>query len=156
MPSSIVESRRCSALKPTNIVPWSVTVPYAMLRRKIWPNWSWSVAATCESAGLSSSSTLSSFFRPIASSCCSTGSASQAAASCSHFCKSRTVPPSPELPSGTSTNPGASISVGFSVPSMKPVRSRSCWYDQLDVSSATVASPASAPIAARAVSKITS
>ena len=134
--------------KPTNIVPWSVTVPYGMLRRKMCPKRSWSVLATCESSGLSSSSTLSSFLRPITSSCSATGSDSHAAASCSHFCSSRIVPPSPGLPSGTSTNPGASISVGFSVPSMKPVRSRSCWYGQLDVSSAIVASPASAAIAA--------
>src|SRR5947209_1550177 len=59
MLSSIDTSGACSALKPTNIVPWSVTVPYGMLRRKIFPNVSWSVLATCESAGLSSSSRLS-------------------------------------------------------------------------------------------------
>src|SRR3954453_23574940 len=34
---SIAESRLWSALKPTNIVPWFVTVPYGMLRRKILP-----------------------------------------------------------------------------------------------------------------------
>ena len=53
MLSSIAASGRCSAAKPTNIVPWSVTVPYGMLRRKMWPKRSWSVLATCESSGLS-------------------------------------------------------------------------------------------------------
>jgi hypothetical protein len=66
------------------------------------------------------------------------------------------VPPAPGLPSGTRTTPGASINVGFSLPSMKPVRSRSCWYGQLDVSSCTETRPASSEIAIRAVSKITS
>ena len=37
MLSSIEASRRCSELKPTNMVPWSVTVPYGMLRRKNFP-----------------------------------------------------------------------------------------------------------------------
>ena len=50
-------------------------------------------------------------------------------------------------PSGMSATSGASISVGFSVPSMKPVRSRSCRYGQLEVSSATVASARSSAIA---------
>ena len=36
--SSIAVSGRCWAEKPTNIVPWSVTVPYGMFRRKIFPN----------------------------------------------------------------------------------------------------------------------
>ena len=38
MLSSIDASGRWSALNPTNIVPWSVIVPYGMLRRKILPN----------------------------------------------------------------------------------------------------------------------
>jgi hypothetical protein len=38
MLSSIAASGRCSALKPTNIVPCDVTVPKGMLRRKIFPN----------------------------------------------------------------------------------------------------------------------
>src|SRR4029450_512318 len=74
----------------------------------------------------------------------------------SHFCRSRIVPPAPGLPSGIRATSGASISVGFLVPSMKPVRSRSCRYDQLEVSSATDARSRSEAIAARAVSKITS
>ncbi len=85
MLSSIAASRACSALKPTNMVPWPVTVPYGMLRRKILPNSSWSVLATCESAGLSCSSTLSSFTRPITFSCSATGCDSHATASWAHF-----------------------------------------------------------------------
>ena len=89
----------------------------------------------------------------MTASCSATGSDSHSAASCSHFCSSRIVPPAPGSPSGTSTVDGASTSVGFSLPSMKPVRSRSCWYGQLEVSSATVAMPRSSAIAFRATSK---
>jgi hypothetical protein len=45
MLSSIATSGRCSDAKPTNIVPWSVTVPNGMLRRRMWPKVSWSVLA---------------------------------------------------------------------------------------------------------------
>jgi hypothetical protein len=69
MLSSIAVRRAWSALNPTNIVPWSVTVPYGVFRRKIFPKRSWSVLATCESEGLPSSSTLSSFRRPMTRSC---------------------------------------------------------------------------------------
>ena len=104
-------------------------------------------AATCESGGLSSSSTLSGFVRPITRSCSPTESASHAAVSCAHFCRSRTSRRLRALRQGSRTSPGASISVGFSVPSMKPVRSRSCRYGQLEVSSAIAA--ARTAIAAR-------
>ena len=66
------------------------------------------------------------------------------------------MPPAPGEPSGTTTTSDASRSVGFSVPSMKPVRSRSWRYGQLDVSAATDASPATALIAPRPTSKTTS
>src|SRR5436309_191375 len=82
------------------IGPWSVTVPCGVFRRKILPKRSWSVLATCDSSGLSSSSTLSSFVRPIACSCSASERDSHAAASCAHFCRSKTVPPAPGLPSG--------------------------------------------------------
>ena len=157
MLSSIAASGRWSALKPTNIVPWSVTVPYGMLRRKILPKRSWSVLGDVRVGGLVLELDAVELRPPHRQLLLAVRAAPPTRrASCSHFCSSRTVPPAPGLPSGTSTSPGASISVGFSVPSMKPVRSRSCWYGQLEVSSATVASPASAAIAARAVSKITS
>src|SRR3954470_13822708 len=74
---SIASSGACVAAKPTNIVPCPVTVPYGMLRRKMWPKSSWSVRATCESSGRGSSSTLSSFVRPMTASCPATGSDSQ-------------------------------------------------------------------------------
>ena len=38
MLSSMPDSRLWSELKPTNIVPWFITVPYGMFRRKILPN----------------------------------------------------------------------------------------------------------------------
>ena len=37
MLSNIEAKRRCSEAKPTNTVPWTVTVPYGMFRRKISP-----------------------------------------------------------------------------------------------------------------------
>src|SRR6266550_4210778 len=66
-----------------------------MFRRKILPKRSWSVLATWESGGLSSSSTLSGFVRPITRSCSATGSDSHRAASWAHFFRSRIVPPAP-------------------------------------------------------------
>src|ERR1700674_4792524 len=78
---------------------------------------------------------LSSLVRPMMRSCRSIGRASHSAALCFHFCSNRTVPAAPGTPSGRRAAAGASSSVGFSEPSMKPVRSRSCRYDQLDVSS---------------------
>ena len=53
------------------------------------------------------------------------------------------VPPSPGAPRGISATSGASIRLGFSLPSTNPVRSRSWWYGQLVVSSATDARPSS-------------
>ena len=52
MLSSIAASGFCVAAKPTNIVPWSVTVPYGMLRRKMWPKVSWSVLRDVRVGGL--------------------------------------------------------------------------------------------------------
>ena len=145
-----------SALIPTNMVPCSPTQPYGVFRRKMWPNSSWSVRATCEVTGRSDSSTLSCLVRPITRSCCSRLNALQAAASWTHFCSRRTDPPAPGESCGTSTCWGATSSEGFSVPSMNPVRSRSRWYDQLTVSSARPASSARAAIMPRAASKTTS
>ena len=144
MLSSIAARIRWSRLKPTKIVPCRPSVPYAMLRRKILPNSSWSVRATCEVGGRGSSSALSAFRRPMIASCAATGSASQAIASCSHCWSSRIEPPSPGEPGGTSATAVASTSVGFSVPSMKPVRSRSWWYGQPTISLASSATSASA------------
>src|SRR6266480_4138034 len=58
-----------------------MTVPYGVFRRKILPNTSWSVRATWESSGLSSSSMLSRKRRPITCSRRSTGSEVHVAAS---------------------------------------------------------------------------
>jgi hypothetical protein len=63
---------------------------------------------------------LSAFVRPIVRSCSSSVSDSQAGASWTHFWRRRIVPPAPGLPSGIRTSSGASIRVGFSVPSMNP------------------------------------
>lgn len=82
---NIAASRDCSELKPTNIVPWLMTVPYGMLRRKILPKRSWSVLPTCDSRALSSSSTLSAFLRPMTASCRATDSDSHATASWGPF-----------------------------------------------------------------------
>ena len=113
-----------------------------MFRRKILPNVSWSVRATCDVGGTGSSSAVSAWRRPMTASWRSVGSTSQASASCSHCWRSRIDAPSPGEPAGTRRRPVASTSVGFSVPSMNPVRSRSWWYGQPTVSSTSVAQPA--------------
>ena len=88
-------------------------------------------------SGLGSSSALSLLRRPMICSCRSTGSASQATASCATAGAAGSTPPSHGLPGGTSATDAASTSVGFSVPSMKPVRSRSWWYGQPTISCAS-------------------
>ena len=66
------------------------------------------------------------------------------------------MPPSPGSPAGMTATVVASTSVGFSVPSMNPVRSRSWWYGQPTISLASVACPASADDDARDRSNTTS
>ena len=55
-----------------------------------------------------------------------------------HFCSSRIDPPAPGRACRDQHHaPARRSATGSRVPSMKPVRSRSWWYGQLDVSSAT-------------------
>ena len=63
------------------------------------------------------------------------GSASR---SCTHFWASTNAPPAPGSPSGTSATSNASSTGGFSVPSMKPVRSRLSRYTKHGCSAASV------------------
>ena len=101
MLSSIVCSGVLLLAKPTKTVPWSLTVPYAVLRRSTWPKSSWSVRAACEVSGLGSSSMLSGLVRPITSAWAESSRAYQARESCAHCWSSHTAPPAPGEPSGT-------------------------------------------------------
>ena len=91
-----------------------MTVPYGMLRRKILPKRSWSVLATCESAGLSSSSTLSSFVRPITVLLPLDRERFPGGRVVRPLLQEQDVPPAPGSPSPMSDESGASMSVGFS------------------------------------------
>jgi hypothetical protein len=70
--------------------------------------------------------------------------------------RSRIDPPSPGDPGGMMATVVALTSDGFSVPSMKPVRSRSWWYGQPTVSLASSAMSASAMTTVRDRSNTTS
>ncbi len=64
--------------------------------------------------------------------------------------------PAPGLPTGTIATLAASTRLGFSVPSMKPVRSRSWWYGHPTISCTSVAHGASASRTARVTSNTAS
>ena len=90
-----------------------------------------------------SSSTLSSFVRPITASCSLDRQRLPLGGLVLPLLQQQDRPAGARLAVGNEHGRRARRrGVGFSLPSMKPVRSRSCRYGQLDVSSATVATPA--------------